>query len=69
MTEMIYQILALKGLSPYPTDQWKNIRHAFYGEMVDMDAELGAILDELDRENAWDNTIVVLWADHGIQTG
>jgi iduronate 2-sulfatase len=61
--------LALKGLSPYPPDQWKNIRHAFYGEMVDMDAELGAILDEIDRENAWDNTIVVLWADHGIQTG
>lgn len=61
--------IALKGQTPYPTDEWKNIRHAFYGEMVDMDAELGAILDELDRENAWDNTIVVLWADHGIQTG
>lgn len=60
---------ALKGLTPYPTDEWKRIRHAYYGEMVSMDDVLGVLLDELDRTNAWQNTIVVFFSDHGIQTG
>lgn len=61
--------IALKGLTPYPTDEWKNIRHGYYGEMEDMDALLGAVLDELDSKNAWQNTVVVFWSDQGIQTG
>lgn len=60
---------ALKGLTPYPTDEWKRIRHAYYGEIVSMDDLLGVLLDELDRTNAWENTIVIFFSDHGIQTG
>ncbi|CAN5729539.1 hypothetical protein BH10BAC2_BH10BAC2_15810 [soil metagenome] len=60
---------ALKGLTPYQTDEWKRIRHAYYGEIVSMDDLLGVLLDEMDRTDAWQNTIVVFFSDHGIQTG
>ncbi|QEC69558.1 sulfatase-like hydrolase/transferase [Panacibacter ginsenosidivorans] len=60
---------ALKNLQVYPTDVWKNIRHAYYGEIIQEDSLLGVVLDELDRTNAWQNTVVVFWSDHGIQTG
>jgi len=60
---------ALKSLQPYPEDEWKRIRHAYYAEITQVDTLLGVVLDELDRQNAWQNTVVVFWSDHGIQTG
>ena len=33
------------------------------------DAQIGRVLDALDRSPRRDNTIVVLWSDHGFHLG
>ncbi len=39
--------------------------HAYYACVSYMDAQLGRVLDELDSKGQTDNTLVVLWGDHG----
>lgn len=51
------------------TEEWQNTVHAYYAEVTQMDAQLGLIFDEMDKQNLWQNTIVVLWGDHGQQLG
>jgi uncharacterized sulfatase len=54
------------GLSE--TDQ-KRLRQAYYASITFMDAQVGRVLDALKRLGLEDNTIVVLWGDHGYVTG
>ncbi len=61
--------IALKKPLTYSTDEWKRIRHAYYGEIIEADYHLGMLLDSMDRNNLWDNSIVVFWSDHGLQLG
>ena len=48
---------------------WKNSVHAYYAEVAQMDAQLGLVLDEMDRQNLWANTVVVFMGDHGQHLG
>lgn len=43
--------------------------HGYYASVSYADAMIARVLNALDRLEMWDNTIVVLWGDHGWQLG
>lgn len=49
--------------------QWKQGIQAYLASIHFADAMLGRVLDALERSPARDNTIVVLWSDHGWHLG
>ncbi|MBT8044648.1 MAG: sulfatase [Verrucomicrobiae bacterium] len=49
--------------------EWKNIVHAYLACTTFADAQVGKVLDALRKSEYADNTIVVLWSDHGYHLG
>lgn len=43
--------------------------HAYYACVSFIDAQVGKLLDELDNQGIADDTIVLLWSDHGFHLG
>ncbi len=47
----------------------RKLIHGYYASMSYMDAQVGRLLDALDHYGLSDNTIVLLWGDHGFHLG
>lgn len=54
---------------PLPPETMRKLRHGYYAAVSYIDFQVGRLLDELERLNLKDNTIVVLWSDHGYHLG
>jgi len=49
--------------------RWKEAVRAYLATISFVDAMLGRVIDALDRSQVKDNTIVILWSDHGWSLG
>jgi iduronate 2-sulfatase len=47
----------------------RHLMHGYYACVSYVDAQIGKILDELDRLGLSENTIIMLWGDHGWHLG
>ncbi len=69
-----YPAPALASTQPWPylgitTNQARECKQAYYAAISFVDAQIGQVLNALDRLELWDKTIVVFWSDHGYHLG
>ncbi|MFB9058095.1 sulfatase [Mariniflexile ostreae] len=50
-------------------NKWKGMVKAYLASMAFVDAQLGKVLDKLEKSDYNNNTIIVLWSDHGYHLG
>jgi uncharacterized sulfatase len=53
----------------FPTERPGDTMAAYYASISFMDAQVGVLLQAMDRLKLWDNTIVVFHGDHGYHLG
>lgn len=53
----------------YTKDDWRKYRYTYYKLVEKVDQEIGKILDAIDRNHLWKNTIVIFSSDHGDGNG
>ena len=51
------------------SSQWKNLVRSYLASTAFVDSQVGRIMDALDASPFADNTIIVLWSDHGWHLG
>jgi iduronate 2-sulfatase len=54
---------------PLSEDLQRELIHGYHAAISYMDAQVGRVLDELDRLGLAEKTIVVFWGDHGFHLG
>lgn len=54
---------------PLPVAKQKELIHGYMAATSYMDAQVGLLLDKLKELNIEDNTVIILWGDHGFHLG
>jgi iduronate 2-sulfatase len=65
---------SLTSTNPWPnyelsSDKLRLAKQAYYATISFVDAQIGRVLDALDKNGLRENTIVVFWSDHGYSLG
>ena len=55
--------------TPVTPEQAAEMRHGYFANISYMDAQIGKVLEALDKSGAAGNTIIVFFADHGYHIG
>lgn len=58
-----------KGINDFPPAFSKQLIHAYYACVSYIDAQVGRLLDTLEKTGLAENTVVALWGDHGWHLG
>ncbi|MBE0540779.1 MAG: sulfatase [Verrucomicrobia bacterium] len=61
--------IGMPAEGPLTDEQARKMIHGYYACVSFVDAQVGRLLDELDRLKLREKTIVILWGDHGWQLG
>lgn len=61
--------LTLPNEVPWSEDRQREVKHGYYASVSYTDAQIGRLIEELKRLNLMENTIIVLWGDHGWKLG
>lgn len=54
---------------PIPDEVARTLKHGYYAAVSYLDAQVGKVLDQLERSGLAKNTVIVLWGDHGWKLG
>lgn len=71
----LHDSVELRGYTDVPTtgpispDRMRELIHGYYAGISFIDAQIGKVLKELDRQRLTTNTLVVVWSDHGYHLG
>lgn len=63
------QYAEIPDVPPLDESLQRTLIHGYYAGVSYADAQIGRVLDELDRSGLAKNTIVVVWGDHGYSLG
>ena len=55
--------------APWSVENQRLLKQGYYASVSYIDAQVGRLLSELERLGLSDNTIIVLWGDHGWKLG
>jgi uncharacterized sulfatase len=58
-----------EAFAKFNEQEWRELFRAYCAGTSFMDAQLGRVLDALDRYQLWDKTLVIFVGDHGYHTG
>ena len=64
-----YDYKEIDGVIRIPEKQQRQLIHGYYAATTYVDAQVGKLIAELKKEGLEENTIIILWGDHGWHLG
>ena len=68
-TMELNQYVPIPERGAVPDDMQRKLVHGYYASLSFSDAQVGKVIDELDRLGLANDTLIVLWGDHGWHLG